>query len=291
MLSELTPICEKNDSNNTFINDIYFENLDNNEIVTISTENTSNIQSASDNSLYPDYDDDDEDESILDTNWMQDFEQYHQISTNKERELANSIGSYFIYINKSLYIEKITFEKCALEIDPENGVSVLPNKTVLKMVQDRKVLTPVSKYKLTDILSYVVNIEPEKVQQFSQTSPDKLIDQNSDDNEDFDQGFLKVLPIVNDIHIDKSIFIFHNVNHLYFIFQEIEISHHHRTTLKSILKGSNKTFKDRIVEENIDHNNNNNNNTKKVRIITEPRELVKSHKKHRCTKKNYTITS
>ena len=222
-------------------------------------------------------DDDDDDESILDTSWMNDIEKYHQISTNKERELTDSIGCYFIYINKNLYIEKILSEKCPLEIDSENGVSILPNKTVLKMVQDKKMLTPVSKYKLIDILSFVVDIEPEKVQIFSK---------NSDNNDDCGRGFFKVLPIVNDIRIDKSIFIFHNVNHLYFIFQEVENSHHHRSTLKSILKKTvGGTLKNQDTDENLMHNN-----TKKVRIITEPRELAtSSRRKHRFTKKNYTI--
>ena len=220
----------------------------------------------------------DDDESILDTSWMKDIEKYHQISTNKERELTDSIGCYFIYINRNLYIEKILSEKCPLEIDSENGVSILPNKTILKIIQDKKMLTPVSKYKLIDILSFVVDIEPEKVQHFSQ---------NSDNIEDFSQGFFKVLPIVNDIRIDKSIFIFHNVNHLYFIFQEVDLTHSHRTTLKSILKKTvGGTLKNKDPEENPVHHNNN----KKVRIITEPRELAKSsQKKHRFTKKNYNL--
>jgi len=163
----------------------------------------------------------------IDTSWIQESERYHHISDNQERELMNSIGFYFIYINKHDYIEKILFEKGVLENDPANGFSFLSKETILKIIQNKKISTPTSKYKLIDILSFVVDIEPNKVKEF--------LEMDTFDS-DLEKIFLKVLPIFNDIHIDKSIFVFHSINHLYFIFQEVQHSSNHRTTLKSILK-------------------------------------------------------
>ena len=172
-------------------------------------------------------DDFDNDSEGIDTSWIQESERYHHISDNQERELMDSIGFYFIYINKHDYIEKILFEKVILETDPDNGFSFLSKETILKIIQNKKLLTPTSKYKLIDILSFVVDIEPNKVKEF--------LEMDTFDS-DLEKIFLKVLPIFNDIHIDKSIFVFHSINHLYFIFQEVQHSSNHRTTLKSILK-------------------------------------------------------
>ena len=167
------------------------------------------------------------DTEMLDTSWIQESERYHHISDNQERELMDSIGFYFIYINKHDYIEKILFEKGVLETDTENGFSFLSKETILKIIQNKKISTPTSKYKLIDILSFVVDIEPNKVKEF--------LEMDTFDS-DLEKIFLKVLPIFNDIHINKSIFVFHSINHLYFIFQEVQHSSNHRTTLKSILK-------------------------------------------------------
>ena len=240
-----------------------------------------------------DYESDCED---IDTSWIQESERYHHISDNQERELMNSIGFYFIYINKHDYIEKILFEKVILETDPDNGFSFLSKETILKIIQNKKISTPTSKYKIIDILSFIVDIEPNKVKEF--------LEMDTFDS-DLEKIFLKVLPIFNDIHIDKSIFVFHSINHLYFIFQEVQHSSNHRNTLKSILK--HKKFKDLLdcsdnnllIDDNslrsqetvhspikeIESDKPTNKGTKKVRIVDNIRELCKLSNKGRFTRK------
>ena len=247
------------------------------------------------------------DTEMLDTSWIQESERYHHISDNQERELMDSIGFYFIYINKHDYIEKILFEKGVLETDTENGFSFLSKETILKIIQNKKISTPTSKYKLIDILSFVVDIEPNKVKEF--------LEMDTFDS-DLEKIFLKVLPIFNDIHINKSIFVFHSINHLYFIFQEVQHSSNHRTTLKSILKykenkedlsshrlaettltenfiveqqNSVKSTNDEVEDlppiKDIDHDKPTNKGTKKVRIVDNIRELRKLSNKRRFTRK------
>ena len=164
-----------------------------------------------------------------------------------------------------------------LEINPDSEFSYLTKETVLKIIQDKKIKTPNSKYKIADILSYIIDIEPNKMQEFSNND---IFDSN------LEKMFFKVLPIFNDVRIDKSIFIFHSINHLYFIFQEVDYSPSHRTTLKSILKQENKPP---IEDDSKQETSCNNNSTKKVRIIDNPRELRKFSNKGRFTRKSIRL--
>ena len=69
---------------------------------------------------------------------------------------------------------------------------------------------------------YLVDLEPEHIQSFSK---------NTDSNA---SQFLKVLPPIEDISIYPSIFIFHKLNAIYFIYHEVE--YEKKPPLKPILK-------------------------------------------------------
>lgn len=162
----------------------------------------------------------------LDLSWMEEQSRLNKINENYVREPMESIDLFFIYINRNLYIEKILYDKQALELSHDKSISVIKKETLLHIIQSRKIKTPFSKYKLLDVLSYTVDLEPENIQSYSK-------------NENFDaigSSFFKVLPIVDDIKIGPSIFVFHGINAIYFLFQEVENGGRH--TLKSILKTS-----------------------------------------------------
>jgi len=161
----------------------------------------------------------------LDTSWIHENERLYKISENVIREPMDIVPITCIYINRNMYIDKIIHKKQNL-IKNDRG-AVLTKEALLQIIQENKLKTPFSKYKLEDILLYLVNLEPENIQSYSK-------------NENVDGGsknFLSVLSIMNDVEFEDSIFIFHNINTIYFIFQEIE-SINHRHTLKSILKPS-----------------------------------------------------
>jgi len=224
-------------------------NIDNiiDNIYDLNDNNTENYQSLEN-------DNKSDNESIIDTSWLNNYNRLYNLSEIPEKEIMEYIGLYFIYINKNSYIEKILYEKQNLEKTDE--YSFLTKESILKIIQSKKITTPTSKYKLIDILSFIVDINHEEFDNINNTS-------------------LKVIPIFNDIHINKSIFIFHNINNLYFIFQENEIQNQYRTTLKSILKDTTFKKKDKIEYLNL---------TKKVKISTHPREHLKFNT--RFTKKN-----
>lgn len=190
----------------------------------------------------------------LDMSWIEEEERLQNIQTNYSREPMESIKTYFIYINKNQYIDKILCEVQELEINSDSTGSQINKETILKIIQTKKISTPFSKYKLVDILLYNIDLEPEHIQDYSKA--------NIEDNRNKD--LLKKIPIFDEVIIAPSIFIFHGINSLYFIFQEVEIEKvkPSRHSLKSILKLDStprnlpSTKKVRIRDESIEYSDN-----------------------------------
>ena len=88
-------------------------------------------------------------------------------------------------------------------------------------------------------------------------------------------GIKKLNPL-EDIFIGSSIFPFHQINNLYFFFEEHSIEEEKPMILKSILKDTNK--------KPIKH-------TKKVRIVLQPKKEIKNVRKNKLTKKRKTFIS
>ena len=194
-----------------------------------------------------------------DLSWIQEQERLENINQNYYREPMDKIECVFIFIDANQCIEKVIKEKLSVEPlskpNQENTTNIL--NRVLKKDAIAACLEPKleSKYVLDDILLYNVTIEPNQIQMFSNSSDDSSI---------------KSSPYLNscnkgDIIISPSIFIFHNVNAIYFILRERTLE---LFVPKSIMKSSVSKGK----------------NTKKVRIL-EPIELVKTKKKNRVTRK------
>jgi hypothetical protein len=248
-------INEESDKNNDIIDSV----IDTTKLKDINIDKDLDLDDNNDKDL-----DLDDTESIIDTNWINEYDRLQSIDSNPVREHMNSIGAYFIYINPNDYIENILFEKIVLEFDSEKKSSIIRKETVLKIIQSKKNVVD-SKYKLIDILSFVIDIEPENIQSFLKNDLEKMEFNNCFDS----KTFMKIIPIFNDIHICKSIFIFHNINSLFFFFKESE-NNTRRFTLKSILKN--------YSSDNVKKN------TKKVRIVENIRERLQQYKKNKTRK-------
>jgi len=212
-------------------------------ITEVKTNDKKNIKFMI-NDLFDDNNDSDEDESKdLDTSWIQEHDRLSTINENYLRETMDSISVYYVYINRNQYIEKIISDKLPLSLSEDKTHSYLSKETLLQIIQSRKIRTSFSKYKLTDVVSYLVDLEPENIQSFS----------NNENVEQYTPSFFKIRSFMDDIQFNNSIFIFHGINSIYFLFEEVELLNH-RHTLKSILKTSmNNSVSDKT-------------NTKKVRI-------------------------
>ena len=163
----------------------------------------------------------------LDTSWMHRETQIQNIQNNYSREPMEAIHGIFIYINQNNYIEKIMREMITLsEGEPGAGSHITPDM-LLKIIQTKKLRTPVSKYKFTSLFTHVIDIEPDKIQSFSKTNERDIAS----------VSFFKEAPITGNVCIPASIFIFHSINTVYFFFQEVLVAKHNHT-IKSILKPS-----------------------------------------------------
>jgi hypothetical protein len=156
----------------------------------------------------------------LDVSWIKEQERLQSTTVLQKREPMQKINMCFVYVDRNHFIHHISKD---VEIIEHSKISY---ERVLHIIQNKKVKTPTSKFKLNEILLYSVDLEPEAIQSFTQ------------DNS-LTSSFLKSISIANDVKIPESIFIFHNMNMLYFIFNEVEMRHANKnSTLKSILKPS-----------------------------------------------------
>jgi hypothetical protein len=188
----------------------------------------------------------------LDISWLNEHSSIHDIQKNYCREPMNKINVSFVYINEHSYIEKMINETHDIVVDDSLAEPrfIIPKERVLHMIQTKKRSNPYSKYKLLDMLLYNVDLEPEQIQSFSKT----MVVAN-------DKQFLHVLPLFDDIVISPSIFIFHSLNSLFFIFKEYVHDFNIKTppTIKPILKQQ-KNESDSVEPSKSKH-------TKKVRIV------------------------
>jgi hypothetical protein len=202
--------------------------------------------------------DDDDLAKIFDTSWIRDQERLHRMESGYYREPMDQIEIKTIYINQNQYIEKIMCEKLSLIPTKSGSGAMISEEMMLKLVQKRKRTTPTSKYKLEEVITYVVDLEPEEINAYAATS-----DATSSE-------FYKPMRMVGEVILPNSIFIFHSINTLYFIFREVEIEKH-RHTVKPILKKISEEKSREPVK----------NTTKKVRINEQPtRQEPRKHGKH-----------
>jgi hypothetical protein len=189
----------------------------------------------------------------LDISWIDKHERMNNIHKNYQREPMDSIKMCYIYVNLDSEIEKVVCENETLVQMDSSNTCIIPKERVLQIVQNKKMLNASLKYSIETILLYNVSIEPENIQKYV--------------NSENSIPFLKIYPIVDEILIQPSIFIFHEINCIYFIFKQIDV----KPMPKSILKPVGNGIKNGV----------NGKKTKRVRIQD---ALVV---KHNITKKNW----
>ena len=126
-----------------------------------------------------------------------------KIDRNYCREPMDKINCFFIFVNKNNYIEKISNEQVEV-ID-----SVISKERALKIIQDKRYSKVNSKYIFKDARIFIFDLEPEQIQSYSQAEPTPL-------------EFLKSLSPFDDIVVAPSIFIFHDINAIYFTYHEVD---------------------------------------------------------------------
>ena len=148
--------------------------------------------------------------------WIEESERMCSIESNLLREKLSSIPMMFIYINKHKVIDSIDTEILLL---PD---SLIPKEKLIKLIKSKEKNTPVSKYILKEYLLYHIPLEPEHISSFIHSTENT--------------SFMQIFPIIEDVVLPPSLFIFHSINGLYFFYYESD-SH---SNIKSILKTADK---------------------------------------------------
>ncbi len=142
--------------------------------------------------------------------WILEEDKLLKIQQNHPREPMESIKCYFLYLNSESSIENVSTDTITLEWNSENTCKYISKERVLRLIQEkRKRLSSTTQYVFKEACLFLVDLEPEHVQTYAKSD---ISDANS---------FLVKLPIVDDIFVQPSIFVFHGMNSVYFIFQEI----------------------------------------------------------------------
>ena len=144
----------------------------------------------------------------IDTSWM-------DTEDVLEKETMNSVTCFFVYIDVYNRISHVSTESCSLETQGEIGC--IPRNQLLRLIQTHKIWNE-NKYRLMDILQYNIPYDFTDLMESSYTN------------------LIKNVTTSDEIHFEQSLCIFHPINTLYILFQEIPKYWDDTVSLKPALK-------------------------------------------------------
>ena len=134
--------------------------------------------------------------------WIEEEEKLLRVQEKFQREPMESIKCFFLFMNQNKYIEQIADEM----VDLQGGK--ISKDRVLKMVEEKKCQKQGVRYAFLDSWMFLVDLEPENIQAYSQM--------------EVSSRFIVQLSFVDDIIVSPSILIFHDLAAVYFLFQEVD---------------------------------------------------------------------
>ena len=136
----------------------------------------------------------------MDISWLLEQERLENLQKNCEREYFSTIELISIYINTEMEIE--TIEKETMDINPETRI--LSKELLTEWSIQKQKYTPNSIFEMREMLWFHVDIEADQLQKINETTT----------------SFLKPYLSLEEIKITPSIFIFHSLTTLIFIYYE-----------------------------------------------------------------------
>ena len=166
-------------------------------------------------------------EDELDTSWINELENIEKENDIFYKEPINFITVCFLYIhNKDL--KKIKKKIIDLEFPGK-----LDKETLINVISENKLCND-TKYSLSTILKFNINIEPEHIKNF-------VMD---DDTLPNDENIFSKIKIIDDIMWDDSITMFESLNTLFLIYNIKNASSAHT---KRVMLKQNTTRKKKII--------------------------------------------
>jgi hypothetical protein len=142
----------------------------------------------------------DQEEEIIDVNWIKDFENEERYYTMFYPEKARSIKVDFLYVNKNKEIEKIS-EK-VMFLRTENKIT---REEMVQLVKENEKIDKI-KYKLVSVLIYNITLKHDELRNFLHGS-DKY-------------DFMTSLKNIDDYELKSSVNCLQSVNNMYIIYTE-----------------------------------------------------------------------
>jgi len=161
--------------------------------------------------------------SDLDISWIEETERIQNLSEIPTKENCPYIKTCYVYLNMNKCIDDVVYD----QITFDDTDTLISREQLLHISDTHKKKTAVSKFLMKDCLLFHIDFDSEQIASFSQCKTEHLKEHTS--------KCLHHYHCMDTIQIPPSLFVFHSINTLYFIFQE-EDSHETKTSLKSILK-------------------------------------------------------
>lgn len=148
----------------------------------------------------------------LDTSWIDDLDKLNNIHHSYFREPMKDIDFCILLVDSNDSILKIKKENHRFSTIDKN--CTFTNSFLIQFIERIKNTYSKGKirYKLQDVLLYNIDIEPEHIQPY--VSNENLLELGTKK--------LQSLSIIQDVVVPPSIFIFHKINSLFFIFKQLE---------------------------------------------------------------------
>ena len=148
----------------------------------------------------------------LDTSWIDDLDKLNNIHHSYFREPMKNIDFFILLVDSNDSILKIKKENHRFSTIDKN--CTFTNSFLIQFIERIKNTYSKGKirYKLQDVLLYNIDIEPEHIQPY--VSNENLLELGGKK--------LQSLSIIQDVVVTPSIFIFHKINSLFFIFKQVE---------------------------------------------------------------------
>ena len=143
--------------------------------------------------------------------WVLDEEKLLNIKECYAREMFPSISAHYIYINDNDYIDNIKCEEVYFNWDISKNIGIIPNNVLLKLIEEKKT-SGNNTYKFEEGSLFNITLEPDDIHSYSEANCPK----------NDDTRFLKPFIVLDDLYLKPTIFIFHELNSLYFIFRQAE---------------------------------------------------------------------
>jgi hypothetical protein len=163
--------------------------------------------------------------------WIEEQTKILNTNQNHQREPLKYIQLHFCYTDSNDCIMSLKTEKHFFDNATNEDDKVVDEATLMRIIDEHKTYSNMH-FVFKELATFHVDLEPEHINSFDPSNT----------------TFFKPLPIVSDVSFSKSIYIFHPLNSLFFLFkQRSSLKQPHKAT-KSMKKVvfSSKKFTRRI---------------------------------------------